>query len=178
MGPMSAGDTQYEWESTVVLTSTCRPVRRGIEMRLVIEDQPGIHEYRPDPTLIAAVVKAHIWWGEICAGRVRTIKEIAVRENSDERYVARILKLAFLAPDITAAILDGRQPPHLTADTLIKMSDLPCSWALQHQRLGYCPAEPHSGCQAKNAEASPMGEQRGGRRAEETSTDENRHQVS
>jgi site-specific DNA recombinase len=52
--------------------------------------------------------------------------------------VARVLKLAFLAPGITAAILDGRQPPDLTADTLIKMSDLPCSWALQRQRLGLC----------------------------------------
>ena len=125
-----------ERESTVVLTSICRPVRRGIEMRLVIEDQPGSHKYRPDPTLIAAVAKAHVWWGEIYAGRVRTTKEIADRKNSDERYVARIIKLAFLAPDITAAILDGRQPPELNADMVIKMSDLPCSWALQRQRLG------------------------------------------
>lgn len=68
---------------------------------------------------------------------MRTIKEIAVRENSDERYVARVLKLAFLAPDITANILEGRQSPDLTAATLIKMSDLPCSWDMQ-QRLGLC----------------------------------------
>jgi hypothetical protein len=40
---------------------------------------------------------------------VRTIKEIAVRENSDERYVARIIKLAFFAPDITVAILDDKK---------------------------------------------------------------------
>lgn len=78
--------------------------------------------------------------GELCARRARTIKEIAVRENGDERYVARVLKLAFLAPDITAAFLDGRQPAHLTADMLIKMLDLPCCWALQCQRLGYAPA--------------------------------------
>ena len=78
-----------------------------------------------------------MWWRELCAGKARTIKEIAVRENSDERYVARILKLAFLAPEITVAILNGGQPPHLTADTLIKMSDLPCSWALQRLRLSF-----------------------------------------
>jgi site-specific DNA recombinase len=60
-----------------------------------------------------------------------------VREKSDERYVARILKLAFLAPDITTVILNGRQSSDLTGDTLIKMSDLPCSWAQQRQRLGY-----------------------------------------
>ena len=69
--------------------------------------------------------------------RLRTIKEIAKREGSGERHVARILKLAFLAPEITAAILDGRQPPHLTADQLIRMSDLPRCWRQQRQRLGF-----------------------------------------
>ena len=97
-------------------------------MRLVIAGQPGGGEPRHDATLIAVIVRVHIGWGELCAGKAGTIKEIAVRENSDERYVARILKLAFLAPDITSAILDGRQPPHLSADRLIKMSNLPCSW--------------------------------------------------
>ena len=127
-------------KNTIVLTSACRPVRRGSEMRLVINGQSR-NEYRPDPTLIAAVVKANEWWGELCAGNVRTIKEIAVRENSDERYVARILKLAFLAPDIAIAILDGRQRPDMTADMASRMPDLPCSWALQRQRLvGACRA--------------------------------------
>ena len=54
--------------------------------------------------------------------------------------MARVLKLAFLAPNLTVAILDGRQPAHLTADALIKLSDLPCSWKLQHQRLGFSSA--------------------------------------
>lgn len=121
-------------ESVMVLTSPFSPVRRGIEMRLAICGRPG-NEYRPDPTLIAAIVKANVWWGELCAGNVRTIKEIAVREKSDERYVARILKLALLAPDITTAVLEGRQPPNLTADMASRMCDLPCSWALQRQRL-------------------------------------------
>ena len=110
-GPGDHGEgSQDEKENTVILSSMCRPVRRGIEMRLLIEC-PGRNEYRPDPTLVAALVKANLWWRELYTGRAHTIKEIAVRENSDERYVARVLKLAFLAPDITAAILDGQQPP-------------------------------------------------------------------
>jgi hypothetical protein len=90
---------------------------------------------RPISTLIAALVRAHTWWQELCGGNVSSIKQIADREHSDERYVARVLKLAFLAPDIAAAILTGRKPSRLTADTLIKMSDLPCSWSLQRSRL-------------------------------------------
>ena len=123
-------------DRTIVLTMPCQFRRRGSEMRFVIGEQTGA-EGRPDATLIAALVRAHAWWQELCSGKSRSIKEIADREGSDERYVARNLKLVFLAPDITDAILEGRQAPHLTADALIKMSDLPYSWKLQRQRLGF-----------------------------------------
>ena len=75
--------------------------------------------------------------GSFAAGEFSSIRQIADREHSDERYVARVLKLAFLAPDLTAAILDGRQPAPLTADVLIKMSDLPCSWAAQRHHFSF-----------------------------------------
>jgi hypothetical protein len=47
----------------------------------------------------------------------------------------RGISVAFLPPNITAAILEGRQP-ELTTDALIRMSDLPCAWMFQRQRLG------------------------------------------
>jgi hypothetical protein len=121
-------------ESTIVLTVPCQFRRRGSEMRLVLGGQAG-DEVKSDATLIAALVRAHTWWSELCSGKAHSIKHVADREDSDARYVARNLKLVFLAPDITAAILEGRQPVHLTADALIKMSDLPYSWALQRRRV-------------------------------------------
>jgi len=93
-------------DRTIVLNTSCQFRRRGMEMRLVIGDRSG-GEGRPDATLIAALVRAHAWWQELCSGKSRSIKELADRDRSDERYVARNLKLAFLAPDITAA----RGPP-------------------------------------------------------------------
>jgi site-specific DNA recombinase len=86
-----------------------------MEVRLIIGDRSG-GEDRPDTTLVAAIVRAHAWWRALCGGNAKSISQIADRDQSDERYVARNLKLAFLAPDITAAILEGRQPAHLTAD--------------------------------------------------------------
>jgi hypothetical protein len=41
------------------------------------------------------------------------------------------LPLAFLAPDIVEAILKGRQPIELTAARLMRIRDLPLSWAEQ-----------------------------------------------
>jgi len=45
--------------------------------------------------------------------------------------------LAFLAPDIVEAILDGTQPVDLTAETLSRLPDLPVSWADQRALLGF-----------------------------------------
>ncbi|MGH9549818.1 MAG: hypothetical protein ACRD3W_10605, partial [Terriglobales bacterium] len=123
-------------DRTIVLTTPCQFRRHGGEMRLVIGDNAG-GEGTLDLTLIAALARAHAWWRELCAGNESSIKHVADREHTDERYVARVLKLAFLAPDITAAILEGRQPPDLTADRLIKMPDLLPSWALQRRQFGF-----------------------------------------
>jgi len=54
---------------------------------------------------VSCFVRAHVWWRDLTSGKTHTIKDIALRESNDERYVARILKLAFLGSDITAAIL-------------------------------------------------------------------------
>ena len=43
------------------------------------------------------------------------------------------MQMAFLAPDITEAILEGRQPPHMTLDTL--MADMPHDWDRQRKRM-------------------------------------------
>lgn len=50
-----------------------------------------------------------------------------------KRYVGQIIRLAFLEPDITEAILDGKQPPDLTLQTLLPR--LSSSWAAQRERL-------------------------------------------
>ena len=46
-------------------------------------------------------------------------------------------RLTYLAPDITRAILDGRQPRELTAHKLIAHSRLPLTWPEQRRVLGF-----------------------------------------
>ncbi len=49
-----------------------------------------------------------------------------------------ILCLPWLAPDITDAIVNGRQPPRLTARKLIRLSThLPINWVDQRKLLGF-----------------------------------------
>ena len=56
----------------------------------------------------------------------------------NERYVARILLLTFLAPDIVEAIIAGRQPRQLSLDRLL--AGVPRDWRRQRESLGFGPA--------------------------------------
>ncbi|WP_338550708.1 hypothetical protein [Roseovarius phycicola] len=51
--------------------------------------------------------------------------------------VSRILPLAWLAPDISMAILEGCQPSDLSAKTLRDLPYMPLDWEKQREILGF-----------------------------------------
>ena len=63
------------------------------------------------------------------------LKEIATEQGISSSYVTRLLRLAFLAPDIVTAILNGRHPPQLTANRLMDDTRLPLDWSAQRELL-------------------------------------------
>jgi len=102
--------------------------RRGVEAKLLLGDpSPAV-----DRTLLRAVALGRAWFEEIKAGS--TMHAIANREGITQRRVAHLVDLAFLAPDIVQAIVDGRQSPTLTADSLIK-SRHRTLWSDQRARI-------------------------------------------
>lgn len=92
---------------------------------------------RQDPDLIALVADARYWAGELLDGKASSVQQITEREGLRSGSVSRILPLAWLAPDISTAILEGRQPPHLTAKTLRNLPELPLEWVQQRKILGF-----------------------------------------
>lgn len=84
---------------------------------------------QPDTVMIAALRKAH--------ATLRTERGMPLVETAPRSpYERSILRLAFLAPDIQQAILEGRQPPHLNLETFKKMA-IPLSWNAQREALGF-----------------------------------------
>jgi hypothetical protein len=104
---------------------------RGSELKLVIEGDGQATRGQPDPALIKALVRGHAWMEQLTAGHARSTGDIAKAEGLTSSYVTRVMRLAFLAPDITKAILEGRQPPDLTARKLLRGIELPYDW--EHQ---------------------------------------------
>jgi hypothetical protein len=80
------------------------------------------------------IARAHDWFGSIARGEANGVGAIARAERLDRSYVTRSLCLAFLAPEITRVILEGRQPTELTAKRLIRSAlKLPLLWTDQSQ---------------------------------------------
>ena len=92
--------------------------RRGVEAKLIV---PGRQEpaSEPEANLVKALTRAHEWLGRIVRGEANGAGDIARAERLDRSYVTRSLCLAFLPPEITKAILEGRQPTELTAKRLM-----------------------------------------------------------
>jgi hypothetical protein len=108
--------------------------RRGVEMKLVIPGEARhARPLRPDPALIKAVARGHLWFDDLATGRAASLREIAEREGVTEGYVGRLMRLAFLAPRIVEAILEGAQAVDLTAARLTGGIRLPLAWSEQHQ---------------------------------------------
>jgi site-specific DNA recombinase len=116
-----------------VLTIRARLKRTGIEMRMVVDD--GSEPANVDPVLVRLLVRAHAIRARLLQDLSRTLREIAVEEGVVGSYVSRLVRLAFLAPDIVTAILNGRHPPKLTANRLMDDTRLPLDWRARRELL-------------------------------------------
>jgi site-specific DNA recombinase len=107
--------------------------RRGHETRLVLQDQPT--SAKPDRSLVDLLKRAHLYLASLTDGSGGGIGDIADAHQVDRSDFSRVLRCAFLAPDITTAIIEGRQPVDLTATKLLRLADLPQSWDEQRALL-------------------------------------------
>ncbi|OYW86597.1 MAG: hypothetical protein B7Z22_06405 [Hyphomonas sp. 32-62-5] len=103
--------------------------RRGIETKLVYDHEPP----KVDAVLLRRVARGYAWWEEIRTGRA-TSKEIVKREKLSRRFVAIHLDLAFLAPDLVISIVEGQQPPSLSAQ-LLRSMQIPLEWNNQRELI-------------------------------------------
>jgi site-specific DNA recombinase len=75
---------------------------------------------------------------QISSSVTLSVHDIAHKEQVSAAYLYTLLRLPWLAPDITTAIINGRQPPQLTAQVLMRLTPrLPANWAEQRKLLGF-----------------------------------------
>src|SRR5262249_34451580 len=116
-------------DDIVTLTVPARLKRVGREMRMLVEN--GDDQIAADPSLLRLIARAHDIQGRLSQNTELTVHDIA-------REIYTLLRLPWLAPDITTAIVNGQQPHQLNAMTLMrKASRLPADWSEQRALLGF-----------------------------------------
>ncbi|WP_395612212.1 recombinase family protein [Allosphingosinicella sp.] len=108
-------------------------VRRGHEARLVlVADRPG--KGRVNSHLVALLTRSF-------AARKLLIEEAPPKDkaaaNARKSELSRLARMSYLAPDIVQSIMDGTQPARLGARELLRMGNLPISWAEQRLLFGF-----------------------------------------
>jgi site-specific DNA recombinase len=108
--------------------------KRGVELRLVIQNEPS-SAAKVDMVLLKTIARAHRWFDQLLSGEVKSLTAIATREGLNYRFVGKLVRLAFLAPEIVEAIAEGRQPPEVSTELLTKRIRLPLDWRDQKRLL-------------------------------------------
>ena len=103
--------------------------RRGVELRMTLETEK---RRPPDQTLVRLVHRAIGWVEQLKAGA--SVTSLAAREGVQPPFITQRIQLGLLCPAIVAEIVEGRQPPDITAQALILMK-LPMSWREQETKV-------------------------------------------
>ena len=120
-----------------ILSIPVRPRRSGREIKLRIDGTDPFATAKPDARLVKLLIKACRFKAALLSDDAVSFAALAKRGGVSPSYFTRVVRLSHLAPDLTQAILDGRQPRDLTADKLLAHSRLPLAWHEQRTVLGF-----------------------------------------
>ena len=114
---------------TVTLYAPFRVVKRGGRKEMVLPE--GAAQARmPDNTLVKALARAFRWKRMLESGEFSSISELAEKEGIAFTYMARLMRLSLLSPELVDAVMDGHQPANITLANL--MDPFPADWKEQH----------------------------------------------
>jgi site-specific DNA recombinase len=139
LGALLDGDatpSQDVGEEIELLSVPVRLRRAGQEIRMVIDGTDPFATAKPNARLVKLLLRARRYNAALTQGEGIAFAALAQREGVSPSYFTRLVRLSYLAPDITQAILDGRQPPDLTPEKLLEHSRLPLAWHAQRIVLG------------------------------------------
>ncbi len=84
-------------------------------------------------TLVASIARGRRWLDELTRDPQASADSIAKREGCSPRKVNMTVSLAFLAPDLVKAAIEGRLPHGMG---VARLCDMSAEWSRQHQMLG------------------------------------------
>jgi site-specific DNA recombinase len=118
-----------------ILTVPAKLKRVGRQMKMLIDRD---NDRVPDPSLLRVIARAHDIQSRLAHNSELSVRDVAHEQRVTAAYIYTLLRLPWLAPDITTAIVNGRQPPQLNAKKLMRLTArLSSDWVEQRALLGF-----------------------------------------
>ncbi|MEX2454425.1 MAG: hypothetical protein WD470_06965 [Rhodospirillaceae bacterium] len=116
----------------VVIPLTVR--KRNGRPKILPPDDAGLADDRDqDARVLRAIARAWSWRRQLESGAVATIQDIATAEKVSDRFVSRMIRLAYLSPDVLEQLVLRRKPVALSLNDLMAVAELP--WFEQAKRV-------------------------------------------
>ena len=116
----------------VVIPLTIRK-RNGRPKILPPDDVDARNGRSQDPHVLRAIARAWSWRRQLETGAASTIQDIANAEKVSDRFVGRMIRLAYLSPNVLETLVITRKPPALSLNDLMAVAELP--WFEQAKRV-------------------------------------------
>jgi site-specific DNA recombinase len=134
-----AGDIEGLTDDRLSIPWQKPPFKRFRE--IVLPQGVSRKEVRPERPerrlrLVSAIARGRRWLDEIISGSVTDAEQIALREQCSVRHVNMTISLAFLAPKLVCAAVEGRLPRGINIE---RLRDAPAQWSRQFEALGLIP---------------------------------------
>ncbi len=129
LGDTAPGSDQHE--APVCTIDVCNPfAANGRSTHLVVRPDET-RNAAPAKWLVKALARGISWYDDLVSGRAESFREIAAREGVAERYIAKLVPLAFLDPQLVKECIDGHQALSLSGSDVAEGIELPMLWADQ-----------------------------------------------
>ncbi|ABA05210.1 putative phage-related protein [Nitrobacter winogradskyi Nb-255] len=112
----------------VVIPLTIRK-RNGRPKILPPDDVTARDGRSQDPHVLRAIARAWSWRRQLESGAASTIQDIAAAEKISDRFISRMMRLAYLSPEVLDHLVIRRVSPALSLNNLVAVADRP--WAEQ-----------------------------------------------
>ena len=101
----------------------------------IVPPEPEVHfqSRSQDPHILKALGRAWSWRRRLEVGEVATIHDLAKAEGFTDRFVSRVMRLAYLSPNVLERLVISRDPLSVSVNDLIEATCLP--WSEQMTRV-------------------------------------------
>ena len=137
---MSLNPTDRSTEAATLSIPWQKPPSKRFR-KILVPHGATPEDIRPDRAerrlrLITAIARARRWLDEIVSGSITDAAQLARREQCTMRQITLTLSLAFLAPQLVKAAVEGRLPRGINIE---RLRDPDADWSRQLQDLGLDP---------------------------------------